>query len=150
MKGKFKNYGLWISIVSAVLMLLQAMGLKFDLPYVNEIITSILGVLVTLGIISNPSDGSGYTDKSGDIIEKVEDEDINSDNNIWLHIFVNWNNLIFDKYLFKLLITKKVLNWFKDFLFLFINCIIIYLLFYLNQSTQSKIWSTIFWAVSLS
>ncbi len=74
MKGKFRNYGLWISIISAVLMLLQAMGLKFDLPYVNEIITSILGVLVTLGIISNPSDGNGYTDKSS-FIEKVEDED---------------------------------------------------------------------------
>lgn len=74
MNGKFRNYGLWISIISAVLMLLQAMGLKFDLPYVNEIITSILGVLVTLGIISNPSDGNGYTDKSS-LIEKVEDED---------------------------------------------------------------------------
>ena len=74
MKGKFRNYGLWISIISAVLMLLQAMGLKFDLPYVNEIITSILGVLVTLGIISNPSDGNGYTDKSS-LIKKVEDED---------------------------------------------------------------------------
>ena len=74
MKGKFRNYGLWISIISAVLMLLQAMGLKFDLPYVNEIITSILGVLVTLGIISNPSDGNGYTNKSS-LIEKVEDED---------------------------------------------------------------------------
>ena len=70
MKGKFRNYGLWISIISAVLMLLQAMGLKFDLPYVNEIITSILGVLVTLGIISNPSDGNGYTDKSS-LIELV-------------------------------------------------------------------------------
>lgn len=87
MKGKFKNYGLWISIVSAILMLLQAMGLKFDLPYVNEIITSILGVLVTLGIISNPSDGSGYADKCSDIIEKVEDEDVNSDSDIWVHIF---------------------------------------------------------------
>lgn len=74
MKGKFRNYGLWISIISAVLMLLQAMGLKLDLPYVNEIITSILGVLVTLGIISNPSDGNGYTDKSN-LIEKVEDDD---------------------------------------------------------------------------
>ena len=74
MKGKFRNYGLWISIISAVLMLLQAIGLLFDLPYVNEIITSILGVLVTLGIISNPSDGNGYTDKSS-LIEKVEDED---------------------------------------------------------------------------
>ena len=64
MKSKIRNNGLWISIISAVLMLLQAMGLKFDVPYVNEIITSVLGVLVTLGIISNPSDGSGYSDKS--------------------------------------------------------------------------------------
>ena len=79
MKGKFKNYGLWISIASAILMLMQAMGLKFDLPYVNEIITSVLGVLVTLGIISNPSDGSGYADKTADIIEKVEDDNINAD-----------------------------------------------------------------------
>lgn len=63
MKEKFKNYGLWLSMISAVLMLLQAMGLKFDLPYVNEIITSVLGIFVALGIISNPSDGTGYSDK---------------------------------------------------------------------------------------
>ena len=74
MKGKFRNYGLWISIISAVLMLLQAMGLKFDLPYVNEIITSILGVLVTLGIISDPSDGNGYSDKVS-LTGKVEHDD---------------------------------------------------------------------------
>lgn len=64
MKNKFKNYGLWVSLISAVLMLLQAFGLKFDGPYVNEIVTGILGVLVACGIISNPSDGSGYTDKN--------------------------------------------------------------------------------------
>lgn len=75
MKEKFKNYGLWVSLISAVLMILQAIGLKIDLPYVNEIITSILGVLVTLGIISNPSDGAGYFDSKNNIIEKVEDEE---------------------------------------------------------------------------
>lgn len=67
MKGKFRNYGLWVSLISAVIMILQAMGLKFDLPYVNEVITSVLGVLVALGIISNPSDGTGYTDKTQNI-----------------------------------------------------------------------------------
>ena len=36
MKEKFRNYGLWISLISAVLMILQSMGLKFDLPYINE------------------------------------------------------------------------------------------------------------------
>ena len=68
MKEKFRNYGLWISLISAVLMILQSMGLKFDLPYINEVITSILGVLVALGIISNPSDGTGYSDK-GSVVE---------------------------------------------------------------------------------
>ena len=70
MKEKFRNYGLWISLISAVLMILQSMGLKFDLPYINEVITSILGVLVALGIISNPSDGTGYSDK-GSVVEKI-------------------------------------------------------------------------------
>lgn len=63
MKERFKNYGLWVSLASAVVMLLQAFGLKFDVPYVNEIITGILGFLVACGIISNPSIGTGYTDK---------------------------------------------------------------------------------------
>lgn len=63
MKDKFKNYGFWVSLVSAVIMMLQACGLKIDVPYVNEIITAILGLLVTLGIISNPSSGSGFIDK---------------------------------------------------------------------------------------
>lgn len=79
MKDKFRNYGLWISLISAVLMILQSMGLKFDAPYVNEIITSILGVLVALGIISNPSDGNGYSDKvdiqESDMAEDCEKEE---------------------------------------------------------------------------
>ena len=78
MKEKFRNYGLWISLISAVLMILQSMGLKFDLPYINEVITSILGVLVALGIISNPSDGTGYSDK-GRVVENIGESEEKSD-----------------------------------------------------------------------
>ena len=78
MKEKFRNYGLWISLISAVLMILQSMGLKFDLPYINEVITSILGVLVALGIISNPSDGTGYSDK-GSVVENIGESEEMSD-----------------------------------------------------------------------
>ncbi len=78
MKEKFRNYGLWISLISAVLMILQSMGLKFDLPYINEVITSILGVLVALGIISNPSDGAGYSDK-GSVVENIGESEEKSD-----------------------------------------------------------------------
>lgn len=63
MKEKFKNYGFWVSLVSAVIIVLQACGIKIDAPYVNEIVTGILGVLVTLGIISNPNSGNGFLDK---------------------------------------------------------------------------------------
>ncbi len=78
MKEKFRNYGLWISLISAVLMILQSMGLKFDLPYINEVITSILGVLVALGIISNPSDGTGYSD-NGSFVENIGESKEKSD-----------------------------------------------------------------------
>ncbi len=78
MKEKFRNYGLWISLISAVLMILQSLGLKFDLPYINEVITSILGVLVALGIISNPSDGTGYSDK-GSVVENIGESEEKSD-----------------------------------------------------------------------
>lgn len=80
MKGKFKNYGLWVSMASALVMLLQAFGLKFDAPYVNEIITGVLGVLVACGIISNPSEGSGYTDKmpSETRLEKAKQEKVST------------------------------------------------------------------------
>lgn len=76
MKEKLKNYGLWISIASCGVMILQACGLRIDVPIVNEIITAILGVLVTLGIISDPDKGSGYSDKNNEIsnndIERIE------------------------------------------------------------------------------
>ena len=63
MLNKFKNYGFWISLASAVILLLQACGLKIDVPIVNEIVTAFLGLLVVLGIISNPNSGSGYKDE---------------------------------------------------------------------------------------
>lgn len=63
MNDKYKNYGLWLSVASCIIMVLQACGLKFDVLYVNEIITAIMGLLVVLGIISNPTDGNGFVDK---------------------------------------------------------------------------------------
>ncbi len=66
MKEKLSNYGLWVSLAGCVIMILQACGLKFDVPYVNEIITAVLGVFVTLGIVSNPSSGNGYNDSNKD------------------------------------------------------------------------------------
>lgn len=62
MKEKLRNKGFWVSLVSAALVFLQAVGIKVDVPAVNEIVSALLTVLVVLGIVSNPSSGSGYAD----------------------------------------------------------------------------------------
>lgn len=54
-KNRLKNYNFWISIFSAVLLILQALKIKFDVAYVNEIFTAVLGLLVVIGIISDPT-----------------------------------------------------------------------------------------------
>ena len=57
-KKRLTNYNFWISIVSAVLLILQAFKFEFDIAYINEIVTAVLGLLVVIGIISDPTRGS--------------------------------------------------------------------------------------------
>lgn len=68
--SKWRNYGLWVSLVSAILLAAQAFGAIFNFQIApekyDEIMTAVnalLGVLVVLGIVSNPKEGTGYTDK---------------------------------------------------------------------------------------
>lgn len=56
-----------LAIASFVLLLLQAFGLKIDVPVVNEVISAAAGVLVMLGIISDSSDShTGGSPADGD------------------------------------------------------------------------------------
>ncbi|EHB50135.1 MULTISPECIES: phage holin [Paenibacillus] len=68
--SKWRNYGLWVSLVSAILLAVQAFGAIFNFQIApekfDEIVTAVnalLGVLVVLGIVSNPKEGTGYRDK---------------------------------------------------------------------------------------
>ena len=54
-KNRLTNYNFWVSIVSAVLLILQALKIKVDFIYVNEVSTAILGLLVVIGIINDPT-----------------------------------------------------------------------------------------------
>lgn len=65
------SYGYILSVVSAVIMLLQAIGLRVNVPYVNEVVTAVLGVLVALGIISGSKSGDN-TAKSGETTDGNE------------------------------------------------------------------------------
>ncbi|RUT48588.1 hypothetical protein EJP82_01205 [Paenibacillus anaericanus] len=69
-KQRWRNYALWISVVSQALLLIQLVGHltgSFDLTDVmrQEVITIVdvaLGLLATLGIVSNPTkpNSGGY------------------------------------------------------------------------------------------
>ncbi|WP_054955059.1 phage holin [Paenibacillus dakarensis] len=73
-ESKWKNYGMWVSLTAAVLLAVQAVGGIFGFTITPEqydgvvgAVNAVLGVLVVLGIVSNPQAGKGYTDTDEDI-----------------------------------------------------------------------------------
>ena len=54
-KNRLTNYNFWISIVSAGLLILRAFDIKMDVANINEIVTAVLGVLVMIGIVNDPT-----------------------------------------------------------------------------------------------
>ena len=51
MKAKLKSYEFWVSVVSAVMVVLQSVSIKFNLPYIQETVMGFLGILAVAGII---------------------------------------------------------------------------------------------------
>ena len=63
LQNKWKNYGFWVSLVSAVILLVQTLGVEISTAEVMEIANPILAILVALGVISDADKGNGYIDK---------------------------------------------------------------------------------------
>lgn len=55
MKQRYKNYSLWVAVASFVLLLLQTFGAEIASDKYYEIVNGFLGILIFLGIISNPT-----------------------------------------------------------------------------------------------
>ena len=70
MKSKLKSYEFWVSIVSACMVVLQSISLKFNLPYIQEIVMGFLGVLAVAGIVKKTDPPTGEDMASEDSIEK--------------------------------------------------------------------------------
>lgn len=63
---RWKNYGLWVSIAALIPLLLQAFGITI-IPNYQEIVNAILGILVTAGLLNNPTTTSKwFTDDKED------------------------------------------------------------------------------------
>jgi len=71
-RNRITNYNFWISIVSAALLILQAFEFQFDIAYINEIATAVLGLLVVIGIISDPT--KSYNQQEQQKAEAVKEE----------------------------------------------------------------------------
>ncbi len=66
-KNRWKNYGLWVSIAAFIPLLLSGFGIDL-IPNYEDVVNSLLGILVLAGIISNPTTTSAWfrDDKSND------------------------------------------------------------------------------------
>ena len=90
LKEKLKSYRFWVSLASAILLLVQAiggpLGLSVDEETYMSIVNSALGVFVVLGIISHPAQNLFAKNKeTADKEENInaEDEtDRNEENNM--------------------------------------------------------------------
>ena len=61
--NKFRSYSFWVSLSAAVIILLNAlgklMGFTIENKIVEDVIMSVAGLLVVLGIVTNTSTNSG-------------------------------------------------------------------------------------------
>ena len=53
--SRFKNYGLWVSILALIPMILNAFGVKVVAEEYQAITNLVLSILVALGIVNNPT-----------------------------------------------------------------------------------------------
>ncbi len=71
MNGRFKNYGLWVSIAAFIPLFLKGIGLDVLPANYGDLVNSLLGILVMAGILSNPeTENKGYLDDKKDTQNK--------------------------------------------------------------------------------
>ena len=63
MNLKLKNYGLWLSLFSLLGMILLDTNVLVDLGRFDIYAKLVLSILIALGVVSNPTNGTGYIDK---------------------------------------------------------------------------------------
>lgn len=85
MSDKLKSKKFWISLAGAAIMLLQLLGVRIDVPYVSEIISSICAACVLVGLLEAPKEESKEENEFADIVgsedetPKINDSDDEDD-----------------------------------------------------------------------
>lgn len=67
LKNKLRTKSFWMSLAAGVILILQSLGVKINVPIVNEAMSSVCTVLMLLGIFTAPTAGdSGNIDDGAD------------------------------------------------------------------------------------
>jgi uncharacterized membrane protein len=61
---RFKNYALWTAVAALVGMGLVDFGVIPNTELYDQYIDKLLYILVLAGVVTNPSQGKGFSDKS--------------------------------------------------------------------------------------
>jgi len=81
LKNKLKSYSFWVSLASAMLLLMQTigrpLGLVIDESTYMSIVNSVLGVFVVLGIVSHPA--QNLLKNSTQTTDVVSDKNVEND-----------------------------------------------------------------------
>ncbi len=73
--SRFKNYGLWVSILALIPMILSAFGVNIVPEEYQAITNTILSILVALGILNNPTTQcKWYVDDSSKEKENIDNK----------------------------------------------------------------------------
>lgn len=67
---KMKSVKFWLSLTSAVVLVMQLLGLKISAPYINEIASAVCSVFVILGIMVPDASDDGETGDNGNDVTK--------------------------------------------------------------------------------
>lgn len=74
MKEKLRSYEFWVSVFSAVLVVLQTLSTQINIPHMTEVMTAFLGALCVVGILKK-TPSSGIEDKSEANQEKFDSKE---------------------------------------------------------------------------
>ena len=75
LKAKLKSYSFWVSLASAVMVFLNTLGLKVDIPYLSQVTTAFLSILVIAGILTKPGESAQTEEEQEEQSEYPTDQD---------------------------------------------------------------------------
>lgn len=73
LKNRVKTYAFWVALSSAVVVLVESfgklLGFHIESTTIENVIMSICGVLIVLGIVTNSDSGTGSDTNSNDQLD---------------------------------------------------------------------------------